>query len=312
MSDLQNAEAFRAALESLQAGVCMVDQDQRITFWNEGAERITGYLRQDVLGRKCGGILSVKFCEERVGLGECSSLLDAALRDGQTREVRAYLHHKSGFAVPISARAVPIRDARGRLIGAAESFVERPWSSMQRAAQSDLAVGSGLDAVTQLPDYSISESYLEERLKFAAEHSMPFGLLCIQLDNLDDLRATHGREAVQAILNVVAHTLRNALDPAEFVGRWGEDQFLAIVAGWSDSEVSTAAERLRKLAQSSEIVWWGDHVSVSVSVGGSTLRPGEPAMSLLGRTGRALQQAAAQGGNRAAVIGASDFQSKER
>ena len=49
MLDLQNAEIFRAALESLQTGVCVVDLDRNIRFWNDGAERISGFLRQDVL-----------------------------------------------------------------------------------------------------------------------------------------------------------------------------------------------------------------------------------------------------------------------
>ncbi len=68
MLDLQNAEIFRAALESLQTGVCMVDQDRKICFWNDGAEKITGYLRQDVLGRFCGEILLIKFHENKDGL----------------------------------------------------------------------------------------------------------------------------------------------------------------------------------------------------------------------------------------------------
>ena len=123
----------------------------------------------------------------------------------------------------------------------------------------------------QLPDFHYTQSHLVERLKFAAEHLIPFGVLCIQLDQLDDLTATHGLEAAEAILNVVAHTLRNGLDPLDFLGRWSEDQFLAIVANCSESDLLTTAERLKRLAESSEIVWWGDQLSVTVSVGGTSL-----------------------------------------
>lgn len=301
MLDLQNAEIFRAVLESLQMGVCLVDQDRRISFWNEGAERILGYLPQDVLGRPCDEILTVKFPEHTVTLGERSSLSAAAMRDGQACEARVYFHHKSGYAVPVSVRTVPIRDVHGQVIGAAESFVERPWVSRLRRPESDLAVSHGLDGVTHLPDYSFTESYLAERLKFASEHGIPFGVLCIQLDQLDILTATHGREASEAILNVVAHTLRNGLDPLDFVGRWWDHQFLAIVAIWSEGDLLTVAERLNQLAQFSEIVWWGDRLSVSVSVGGTVLSPGEPIFSVLGRAGSALEQAIFQGGNRAIV-----------
>ena len=302
MLDLQNAEIFRAALESLQTGVCLVDRDRRISFWNEGAERITGYLRQDVLGRFCGEILLVKFHENKAALCEHACPLLSAMRDGQAREARVYLHHKSGYAVPVSLRAVPIRDAHGHVVGAAESFVERPCASTRRRPDSDLAVGHGLDSVTQLPDYPFTESYLVDRLKFASEHVIPFGLLCIQLDHLDTLTATHGLDAAEAILHVVAQTLRNGLDPQDFVGCWSEDQFLAIIANCGDGNLLTTAERLKRLARASEIVWWGDQLSVTVSVGGTVLRPGEPIESLLERTGNAFKQAVAQGGNVAIVL----------
>ena len=306
MLDLQNAEIFRAVLESLQMGVCMVDPDRRINFWNEGAERITGYLPQDVLGRSCDEILMVEFPEHTVPLGERSCLSAAAMRDGQACEARVYFHHKSGYAVPVSLRSVPIRDVHGQVIGAAESFVERPWVSTLRRPESDLVVGHGLDGVTHLPDYRFTESYLVERHKFGSEHGVPFGVLCIQLDQLDTLTATHGREASEAILNAVAHTLRNGLDPLDFVGRWWNNQFLAIVAIWHEGDLLTVAERLKQLAQFSKIVWWGDHLSVTVSVGGTVLSPGEPVFSVLGRAGSALEQAIFQGGNLAIVHRAAE------
>jgi diguanylate cyclase (GGDEF)-like protein/PAS domain S-box-containing protein len=301
MLDLQNAEIFRAALESLQTGVCVVDRDRKIGFWNDGAERITGYLRQDVVGRFCGEILLIKFHERKVAFCELACPLVAAMRDGQARESRAYLHHKSGYAVPVSLRAVPIRDPHGHVVGAVESFVEMPCASTRRRPESDLAVGHGLDAVTQLPDYPFTESHLTGLHKFASEHVIPFGLLCVQVDHLDTLTATHGLDAAEAILNVVAHTLRNSLDPLDFLGLWSEGQFLAIVANCNESDLLTTAERLRRLAQSSEIAWWGDQLSVTVSVGGTALRVGEALVPLLGRVSSALKQAVAKGGNSAVV-----------
>jgi diguanylate cyclase (GGDEF)-like protein/PAS domain S-box-containing protein len=302
MLDLQNAEIFRAALESLQTGACIVDRDRKIRFWNDGAERITGYLRQDVLGRFCGEILLIKFHENKTALCEHACPLMAAMRDGKARESRVYLHHKLGYAVPVILRAVPIRDAHGHVIGAVESFVERPCASKRRRPDSDLEIGHGLDAVTQLPDYPFTESHLVSLVNFASEHAIPFGLLCVQLDHLDALTAMHGLDAAEAIMNVVAHTLRNSLDALDFVGRWSGDQFLATIANCSDVDLLTTAERLKRLARSSEITWWGDPLSATVSVGGTVLMPGEPVESLLGRTGYALQQAVAKGGNFAIVL----------
>ena len=301
MLDLQNADIFREALESLQTGVCVVDRDRKINYWNEGAERITGYLRQDVLGRFCGDILLIKSHERKAALCDQYCPLVDAMRDGRVRDARAYLHHKSGYAIPVSLRAVPIRDAHGHVIGATESFVERAWMSRRRRPDSSLVVGHGLDALTQLPDYVFSQAHLAERLEFAAEHIIPFGLLCIQLDHLDVLTATHGLDAGEAILNVIAHTLRNGLDPQDFVGRWSGDQFLAIVANCNAGELLATAERLKRLAGSSAIVWWGDELSVTVSVAGTVLKPGEPLELLLERVHGTLKEAVERGGNCAIV-----------
>ena len=53
MSDLLHPDVFREVLEELQVGVYFTDLQRRIVFWNSGAERISGYLRQEVLGRNC-------------------------------------------------------------------------------------------------------------------------------------------------------------------------------------------------------------------------------------------------------------------
>ena len=302
MLDLQNAEIFRAALESLQAGVCVVDRDRKICYWNDGAERITGYLRQDVLGRFCGDILLIKTREQRAALCDQNCPLVDAMRDGRSREAHVYLHHKAGYAVPVSMRASPIRDLHGHVIGATENFIERPCISPRRRVDSNLVVGHGLDALTQLPDYPFTAAYLFDRFTFASQHVIPFGLLCIELDHLDTLTATHGLEAADAILNVVAHTLRNGIDPQDFVGRWSNNQFLVIDQNCSVDDLTATAERLKRLAYSSEIIWWGDQLSITASVGGTVLAPGEPRESFSGRVDRALQDAIAQGGDSAVVL----------
>ena len=40
-------------LDPLPVAVCAVDRGGKVILWNEGAERVTGYLRQEVLGRLC-------------------------------------------------------------------------------------------------------------------------------------------------------------------------------------------------------------------------------------------------------------------
>src|ERR1700689_337905 len=50
MSEFDNPDIYKSILESLPTGIYLVDRDRRICFWNTGAEDISGYLRQDVVG----------------------------------------------------------------------------------------------------------------------------------------------------------------------------------------------------------------------------------------------------------------------
>ena len=53
MTGFSDSDLFRSILENLHMAVYVVGRDGKILFWNDGAERITGYLRQDVIGRVC-------------------------------------------------------------------------------------------------------------------------------------------------------------------------------------------------------------------------------------------------------------------
>ena len=48
-----NNEFFEEILNSLQDGIYYLDRDRIITYWNRGAEKLTGYPAMQVIGRSC-------------------------------------------------------------------------------------------------------------------------------------------------------------------------------------------------------------------------------------------------------------------
>ena len=91
-------------LDSLFDGVYFVDLDRRITYWNAGAERISGYLRSEVVGSCCADNLLRHIDTEGHKLCQDGCPLAATMRDGKTRESSVYLHHKFGHRVPVLVR----------------------------------------------------------------------------------------------------------------------------------------------------------------------------------------------------------------
>jgi diguanylate cyclase (GGDEF)-like protein/PAS domain S-box-containing protein len=278
MSLLEEPDVFRFVLESLQAGVYLVDLSRRIVCWNDGAERISGYLRQDVVGRICGDKMFLHCDEQGAELcGNCP--LAQTMLDGKKREISAYLRHKAGYLVPVHVWCVPIRDAHGNVIGASETFEERKPSAGFEVRFQELAAHGCLDPVTGLPNQAFTTTRLREQIGRFSEHHLPFGILIISLASNKAFAPGHGNPAADRMLQSAAQTLSNILRPADFLGRWEGDQLLAILVG--DLSPGKHVQPIGKLLGLSRIHWWGDSVPVSVVIAGAEPEAGDTLESLV-------------------------------
>ncbi|HZR58947.1 MAG TPA: diguanylate cyclase [Terriglobales bacterium] len=294
MSELQSPEIFRIILDSLQTGIYVVDRDRKIVFWNDGAERITGYHRHDVVGRLSRETIFFHCNDE--GCMLCGAVCPFAqtINDGKRREVRIQLRHKQGHRVPVMLRIVPIRDQHGSMSGAALSFDEQKFTQARDRHQHHLAAYGCLDEITGIPNHSFTQFHLRENLASFVEYHLPFSILCIQVDSLDDFRAKYGPHASDAILRVVAETMTGSLRPADFLGRWSADQFLAILEDCSLAGVEITGKRMRKIVTFAGLKWWGDELSVTVSIGHATAQSGDTIDLLIERASHSLEQHSAQ------------------
>jgi PAS domain S-box-containing protein len=103
-------------LESISDGVFTVDRDWRVTSFNRAAEEITGVARADAVGRRCADVFRASMCET-----ECA--LRHTMDTGAPVVNRAtFIVDAEGQRVPISVSTALLRDARGAVVGGAETF----------------------------------------------------------------------------------------------------------------------------------------------------------------------------------------------
>jgi len=279
MPGLLNPEIFRNVLERMQTGVYFVDTARKILFWNDGAERITGYLRHQVLGRQCRENILMDCDEKSCGLCGSACPLSETMHEGHAMEARVYFRHKQGHQVPVHLRVVPIRDEHGSVIGAAESFEEQVIDSHD----SDLAAYGCLDIPTGVPNHAFTQSHLRESLATYCEYHVPFSVLGIHVDKLDHIVATHGRQAAEYVLRAAAGTIKNVLGPGSFMGRWTENEFLAIMMACDEPQVERTVESIEKIVSCSSVRWWDDRIPIHASVEHTTAQPGDTMESLIRR-----------------------------
>lgn len=301
MSDFENAEILRTVLESLQTGVYLVDRDLRILFWNDGAEKITGYLRQEVVGAFCRDQLIAPDEHTKGVMGDAAAGLTEVLRQGKPSATDVSLRHKMGHRIFVRLRAVPIRNAHGSIIGAAESIEEDLAASDWNRRQRKLADYGCLDPTTGILNQAFVLSHLREAVATYSEHAVPFSAMMIEIDRLDHLRASYGGAVVPAVLRVAAQTIENSLRPTDFLGRFGEHRFLAILTECGESEIEAVGERLKRTIAISEVEWWGDQWTITASLGGTTVRHADTVDSIIERSEAAVGESLQTGGNRVSI-----------
>jgi diguanylate cyclase (GGDEF)-like protein/PAS domain S-box-containing protein len=290
MSDFDESETCRSIMESLPAGLCVVDLQKKIVLWSDGAERITGHLRHEVVGRSCVShpLLhcdqpGCEFCSE-----ECP--LARAMKTAQHTEATGLLHHKSGHELPVRIQAVPIHNQHGSVIGAAEIFEElQPAAGRNDANRISLPIY--VDGVTDVATRAMMQSHLRESIATYNDEGISFVVLFFRLEGLEHFRAAIGIEAASSLLRVVARTLESVLWKTDYVGRWTDNEFLVILNGRSDEMVRSVCDRMRHMLANDAIEWWGERRSLPVSIGQATSQPDDTVDSILERAQKSLNGA---------------------
>jgi len=283
MPPFPDPETYRDILDGLQIGVSVVDLQKKIVFWSDGAEQITGYARIDVLGHSCAEniLLHCNHIDCEMCTGKCP--MATALHAARPVEAMSFIHHKSGHRTPVHSWAIPLRDKQGSIIGIIQTFESEFAVAGPDPNDRSMKERGCLDDITGLPNQAMMHSHLREILGTFAELQIPFGIFCVEIYELNQFRARFGQKAATSMLQVLARTLRNAVWPADFVGRWSEAQFLVILSGCDEGALQSASQRVLKMMASATIPWWGEELSVAISMGRTSALPGDTVESLLQR-----------------------------
>jgi diguanylate cyclase (GGDEF)-like protein/PAS domain S-box-containing protein len=295
-------DAFhKTIVDNLAVGVYYVDEHRQIVYWNKGAERISGFPASDVVGRRCHDDILSHVDGEGRQLCQTECPLAATLGDGEPREVEVWLRHREGYRRPVHLRTAPVQEAGGHIVGAVEAFEDASWAVAVRADAESARRDALIDALTGLPNRRHVDAALDGRLENLRRYGWAFGLLLADIDHFKAVNDRLGHAAGDEALRMVAGTLAGGLRAGDFVGRWGGEEFVALVENADRSMLLAAAERLRVLVARSIVRYAGREIPVRISLGGALARADDNPDRLLGRADAALYAAKDEGRDRVAL-----------
>jgi PAS domain S-box-containing protein len=122
----ESEEGFRLMLEGVQDyAIFMLDPEGRVTSWNAGAQRITGYTADEIIGHS----FEIFFLPEDVAAGQPSAELRQAMLNRRAED-RGWRLRKDGSRFWAEAVVTLLRDESGRMRGFAK--VVRDLSDKKR------------------------------------------------------------------------------------------------------------------------------------------------------------------------------------
>lgn len=290
-------DTYERIFKNLNDGLYFVDKNRVITYWNNAAERITGFSAGEVIGRPC--FQNILTHVDGEGRSLCSGLcpLAATLIDGSTREAEVFLHHKDGHRVPVLVRVGTITDKTGQIIGGTELFtdISRYTADVSRIKQ--LEKMALLDHLTGLANRNYIERELESRFDEKKRFNLSFGILFMDIDHFKEFNDQYGHEAGDDVLKYVARTFMANTRPFDFYGRWGGEEFIGIVRNVDARDLERMGNRIRVLIGSSYLFREEEKHQVTISIGAAVAKDNDTMESIINRADILMYQSKESGRN---------------
>ena len=215
------------------------------------------------------------------------------------------IRHRQGHTVPVFMHLVPIRDSHGLVMAVAISFDSHIARSQSDHDQRSPVPPGCVDEASGAATQGFTGFHLRERLAGFAEYHVPFSVICVRINRLEEFRTAYGNLASDAILHAVAQTLRYIVRPSDLLGRWSQDEFLVILSNCGAIGAEKSFERIHRMAAGVSIRWWGDQLTLTTSTGYAFVETGDTVESLVSRAERELKGLSTKAAAAAAPSGPS-------
>ena len=299
--------AFRRILDAISDGVYVLGPDHTIVYWSAGAERITGYAPDEVVGRRCDEdiLVHTDLTGARLCTGGCP--LHDCVDTGREQSIReVFLRRKGGerLAVYIKTTAFEVEGRRYgvEVFGELESVAGKELAGRIQEL-SDSAVS---DPLTGLFNRRYLDAALAQQFAMFKRLGRRYGVIQMDIDTLKEINDRLGHAAGDEAIRFVAGILSDHARDMDVAARSGGDEFVVICGLASEDDLAAYGRRLVRLVRDSRFApAVGVGLRLTVSAGGALVSAADAdERTALGRADAAMYDAKHSGRDGFAVAGA--------
>ena len=302
--------AYSELLDSLFDGVYVLDQNRMIVYWNKAAEHITGYAKEEVVGRNCTDDILSHVDASGCSLCKNGCPVSRVILTKDKLETTVFLKHKQGHRIKVMVRCSPVHFNNGMdFYGVVESFSE---SQVLHAAESELEIAfraAMTDHLTALYNRRFVEALLDSLIEDYRRYHHRFGVLLFDLDFFKRVNDSYGHLVGDRVLMMVSNTLKRTSRSSDVVGRWGGEEFVCVCKEVETYEqLMEIGDRFRTMIEASRHCEDDIDVGVTVSIGGGLFRQDDSYRSFYERIDKSLYRAKDEGRNRLVMLEAEGLE----
>jgi diguanylate cyclase (GGDEF)-like protein/PAS domain S-box-containing protein len=289
-------EAAHATLDSMVEGVLRTDTRTHITYLNRIAEKMSGWPREEALGRPIADVLRII---DAVSGATVSNEVESMLQEDKNTRAPGYsssvLIQRDGCERGIENTVALTHDQDGDVTGAVVAFHD---VSAARIKSLEMAHLAHHDVLTNLPNRILFNDRLTQALSLAERQGKQLALMFVDLDHFKKINDSLGHEVGDKLLQSIAGRLVACMRRTDTVCRLGGDEFVILLSQVEHAEDAAVSARNVLRALSKPHIINNKSLDIHVSVGVSTYPDdGGNAETLISKADTAMYEAKRQGRN---------------
>ena len=248
------------AVEQSPVSVMITDEQGRVEYVNPTYEKVTGYRRDEVIGR-LPDVLTGEF----VSIEQNAEIWESVKNDKEWRGEFCN-HHKSGQSFWEYVTLSPIKNSKGVLTNL---LISKEDITYRKEAEEKLYRQANFDDLTELPNRAL----VLDRLGQAIERSDQAALITLDMDNFKKVNDSLGHAVGDQLLKQAAQRLNENINTGQTVGRVSGDEFGVVIPAMSNGTADADIVLSRIMEAFNVPFYLGDHEIFTTLSGGVTLYP---------------------------------------
>ncbi|MDO6563895.1 diguanylate cyclase [Amphritea sp. 1_MG-2023] len=280
--DINDIHWILGLLQNFEAGLIVIDRDNTICLWNDFMENHSGIAASKATNQKLFSLFPE--LPEHWLTKKMQGVLLLNNTAYISWEQKPYLFQFKSHR-PITGSApymyqnvtlIPLSSPTGQVdhIGMLIYDVTDNAVAQQalQAANKRLQSLSRVDGLTGLYNRAYWQECLKKEFARFGRLQAASSLIILDIDHFKRVNDTYGHQAGDIVIQTIANILQQQARKTDFVGRYGGEEYGAILVGTHGANAMIFAERLRSAVEAS-VIDYGDHqLSVTISIGLSEIR----------------------------------------